>query len=325
MKPLLLHYYITNRCNAKCTFCDIWEETPKKDASTEDVLSNLREAKKAGCKFVDFTGGEPLLNKDLPLFLSEAKKLGFITSITTNCILFPKMAENLSGLIDLLHFSLDADKAELHDKLHGVKSFDKILESISISKQFKLFPDLLFTYTNENIDHFEGVYKIAKKNRLMVILDPVFSLDGKDINTTETHSKALKWARKPGIYLNRAHLKLRTSGGNSLIKPLCKAVSSTLVVLPDNTLALPCYHQRNETIKIKNLTTALKDPRRKVAIKHEGKYPFCHGCHINCYFDPSYSSTLNRYFFSSILSKIEYSFDKYLRYKQKMPSILQLM
>lgn len=321
MKPVLLHYYITNRCNAKCTFCDIWEESPKEDAQVDDVLSNLKDARNAGCRFVDFTGGEPLLNKNLPIFLIEAKKLGFITSITTNCILFPKRATELKGLVDLLHFSMDADNKELHDSLHGVKSFHKILESIKVAKENNLFPDLLFTYTNQNIDHFEGVYKIARKNKLMVILDPVFSFDGKDGNTEETHKKAEYWSKKSGIYLNKAHLKLRKDGGNSLSTPVCRSVESTIVILPNNTLALPCYHLRNESIKIKNLKSALIDPRRKVAIKHEGKYPFCQGCHTNCYFDPSFTFGLNKYFFSSIFSKFSYSVDKYIRYGQKMPSL----
>lgn len=320
MKPVLLHYYITNRCNAKCTFCDIWEEKPKRDAIKENVLENLKAARKAGCKFVDFTGGEPLLHKDLPLFLKEAKKLGFITSITTNAILFPKRANELSGLIDLLHFSLDADNEEMHDKLHGVKSFNRILESIPIAKKNNLYPDLLFTYTNENIEHFSGVYELAKKNKLMVILDPLFSMDGSDLNNKATHLIAQKWAKKSGIYLNKAHLKLREKGGNSLSKPLCKAVSSTLVILPDNNLALPCYHKRNESIKIDNLHDSLQDTRRKVAMKYEGRYPFCLGCHINCYFDPSFTFGYNSYFFLSLISKIQYSTDKYLKYGQKITS-----
>lgn len=321
MKPLLLHYYITNRCNAKCSFCDIWKETNKIDASLQDVLNNLKDARKAGCKFVDFTGGEPLLNKDLPLFLKEAKRLGFITSVTTNCMLFPKRAEELAGLVDLLHFSMDADNAEMHDELHGVKSFSKIIESIEIAKKNNLYPDLLFTYTNNNIDHFDGVYKIAKENKIMVILDPLFSIDEKDLNSSKTHQKALSYAKKPGIYLNRAHLKLRKEGGNSISRPICKAVSSTVVILPDNTLALPCYHLKNEAIKINSLHEALKSTSRKIAMKYEGKYPFCQSCHINCYFDPSYTFGFNKFFFSSIISKLEYSFDKYLRFKQKKPPI----
>ena len=36
-------------------------------------FANLRDAKKAGCRFVDFTGGEPLLHPELPRFLSEPR------------------------------------------------------------------------------------------------------------------------------------------------------------------------------------------------------------------------------------------------------------
>ena len=56
MRPLLLHYYITNRCNAKCRFCSIWSEKPKSDAKIDDVINNLRAARKAGCRFVDLIG-----------------------------------------------------------------------------------------------------------------------------------------------------------------------------------------------------------------------------------------------------------------------------
>ena len=318
-KPTLLHYYLTNRCNAACTFCDIWSEKPKRDANRDDVFNNLKAARKEGCKFVDFTGGEPLMHPNLPLFLKEAKRLGFITSVTTNTILFKKRAFEIDGLIDLLHFSIDGDTKEVHDALHGVISFDKILESIDIAKNYKLFPDLLFTYTDSNIDHFKGVWNIARKNRLIVILDPLFSMDGRDENSITTHKKALEFSKLPGIYLNRAHIKLRNEGGNSTDNPICKAVSSTIVILPDNTLALPCYHHRNETINIKYLADTLKDPRRKVAIAHEGKYPSCDNCNINCYMDPSYTASLSRYTLPSLASKLKYSFDKYLRYRQPLP------
>lgn len=124
MKPLLLHYYITTRCNARCSFCTIWREPSTIDASLPDVVSNLSHAKKAGCRFVDFTGGEPLLNKELPAFLKAAKKIGLITSVTTNCLIFPERAKELAGLIDLLHFSIDADTAELHDAIRGRHSYE---------------------------------------------------------------------------------------------------------------------------------------------------------------------------------------------------------
>ncbi|MCL1946677.1 MAG: radical SAM protein [Chitinivibrionia bacterium] len=318
-KPLLLHYYVTNKCNAKCQFCDIWKEQDADCAKIEDVERNLAAAKKLGAKFVDFTGGEPLLNPDLPKFLEIAKKQKFITSVTTNAILFEKFAEKLSEKIDLLHFSIDGDN-EIHDKIRGVKSYDLVVKSIDIAIKNKLYPDLLFTYTNDNIDYFENVYEIAKKNKLVLILDPVFSTDGKNLLSKETQEKAKKFAKLPAVYLNSAHTKLREKGGNDTKKPVCKAIDSAIVILPDDTLALPCYHKRRVKLKIDgNLKEILKSKDVAQFRKLQGKLKICENCHINCYMDPSYQYCKNMLFFYSILSKLKYSYWKYLIFKRKLP------
>jgi MoaA/NifB/PqqE/SkfB family radical SAM enzyme len=320
VKPLLLHYFITNRCNAACAFCSIWKDLPKTDARPGDVMANLAAAKKAGCSFADFTGGEPLLHNDLPLFLREAKRLKFITSVTTNCICFPERANELSGLVDLLHFSLDADNMALHNKLRGADSFGKVMQSIPAALSNNLAPDILFTYTNDNINSFAGVYELARKNKLMVILDPVFSLDGKDTVTRETHRTALVWAKKPGVYLNRAHIKLRFMGGNKPEGNYCRAASAAIVILPENRLALPCFHHAMEFVPIEgSLKQALGSPQRRDAIKYQGRYPFCEGCHINCYFDPSYCFRPTSLCVRSLLAKISYAYMKYGVYRRKVP------
>ncbi|MBN1578627.1 MAG: radical SAM protein [Chitinispirillaceae bacterium] len=316
MKPILLHYFITNRCNARCRFCSIWSETPKADEAKDDVLRNLKIARHAGCRFVDFTGGEPLLHPDLPLFLAEAKKCGFITSVTTNCILFPSRAEELDGRIDLLHFSLDADTPEVHDTLRGGSSFERVIESIPLALIHHLVPDLLFTYTDDNIDTFEGVYRIARKYRLIALLDPVFSTSGADTVSRPTHLKALRFAAHKGVYLNKAHLSLRFAGGNHLRKSVCRAVDSTIVIIPGSLRALPCFHHRCTFIPLgSELRSAehLPDILTKARLM-QGKYPFCEGCHINCYFDTSYNYLPNRLFFQSLASKFTYIIMKYFIY-----------
>jgi len=319
-KPILLHYYITNRCNARCGFCTIWQQTPKVDARLKDVIDNLRHARIAGCSFVDFTGGEPLLHPHLPDFLKEAKKLGFITSVTTNAMLFKERVSELRGLIDLLHFSIDADTAQLHDKIRGCASYQHVINSIDIAIKNKLYPDLLFTYTPENIDAIEGVWELARNKKLILILDPVFDLRGADRLNLAVHQKALSFSKRKGVYLNRAHLLLRDKGGNRIRDSLCRAVSSTVVILPDNCLALPCYHHRCNTQAINgNLQKLLRSESRRESINKEGKYSFCEGCHINCYFDPTYQFCGGRFLLESIRSKLKYAFTKYLIYRRPLP------
>jgi MoaA/NifB/PqqE/SkfB family radical SAM enzyme len=320
MKPILLHYYVTNRCNSRCVFCSIWKDQPKADAAPADVRRNLSEARTAGCRFVDFTGGEPLLHPHLEEFLAEAKRCGFITSVTTNCISFKDRAKKLRGLVDLLHFSLDGGSEAIHNEVRGVDCFSSVLDSIPAALENRLVPDLLFTYSDRTIDAFEGVYEIARKNKLMVILDPVFTADGPDTVSWETHRKALAFSKRPGVYCNKAHITLRKRGGNHSLAALCKAVSSTVVVLPTNHLALPCFHHAVSTIPIEaSLKEALERPERRKAIDMQGKYPFCEGCHINCYFDPSYLAVGSILYVQSMCAKLSYALTKYLFYKRPLP------
>ena len=319
-KPILLHYYITNRCNSRCTFCDIWKALPKLDAIPADVVTNLKSARNAGCTFVDFTGGEPLLHPDLPLFLKEAKNQRFITSVTTNCIDFPKRVSQLAGYVDLLHFSLDGGTATLHNTIRGTDSFDKVMESIPLALSYNMAPDLLFTYTDENIDSFESAYAIAKKNRLIIILDPVFNCDGPDILLLATHRKARQFSKWKGVYLNPSHLRLRKIGGNNIDNPICKAVTSTIVITPDNCRVLPCYHHAQDELLLNSGLAAVgHSPEEKNWQALQGRDSICEGCHINCYFDPSYLYAGIEWSIPSVLAKARYGWNKYVVYGRKIP------
>jgi MoaA/NifB/PqqE/SkfB family radical SAM enzyme len=177
--PILGHYYITNRCNARCDFCPIWKERPALMADPDNVRRHLTELRAVGVRFVDFTGGEPLLHPRLPDFLAWAKSQHLRTTVTTNCILYPRYAEQLKGLVDFLHFSLDSASPELHDRLRGVPCFHKVMESIDIALSLGEHPDILFTATPETSHQLPKLTELARKHKLMVIVNPLFPLNGR--------------------------------------------------------------------------------------------------------------------------------------------------
>ncbi|MBT8401208.1 MAG: radical SAM protein, partial [Rhodothermia bacterium] len=168
MRPILCNYYVTYRCNAKCGFCDIWEQ-PSPMISLEDAERNLDDLQQLGIRVIDFTGGEPLLHTGLADLLEMAKSRGFLTTVTTNGLLYPKRAAALRGKIDLLHFSIDSSNPHEHDQSRGVRCFDKLMESIDTAVAIGESPDLLFTVTNENYRHLERIYhELALPNKLVL-------------------------------------------------------------------------------------------------------------------------------------------------------------
>src|SRR3972149_9247787 len=164
---LLCNYYVTYRCNAFCEFCHFGVHENFKDtpyAKLEDFKSNVKQLAELGVKFIDLTGGEPLLHKGIHLMAEYAKKMKMQTSITSNGLLYPKFAEKLLGSIDLLHFSLDSPDEEEHNKIRKVDCFNHVFKSIEIAKSLGEYPDVLFTVTNETYKKLPRMHEIAQRN-----------------------------------------------------------------------------------------------------------------------------------------------------------------
>ena len=313
--PVLANYYVTYRCNAKCGFCDIWEQ-PSPLVDLADVRRNLDDLRRLGVRVVDFTGGEPLLHPQLDVLLREAKARGFLTTVTTNGLLYPKRAAALRGLVDLLHFSIDAPYPGAHDRSRGVRCFNRLLESIETAVALGERPDLLFTVTNESYPYLETIYeRFARPNGLVLIVNPVFEYDGLgDALREEVMATLERFARKPYVYLNPAFLTLRRKGGNDPEHPACRAVSTTVVVSPFNELVLPCYHFGLEKRPIEGrLYDLWHSPEVQAMRALEGRHEVCRGCTVNCYFEPSFATDpRSPYFWQSLPSKARYTWTKFV-------------
>ena len=322
---LLCNYYLTYRCNAYCEFChfgfhDNFKNTPY--AKLEDFKSNVKQLVDLGVKFIDLTGGEPLLHKEIDLMAAYAKSLKMQTSITTNGLLYPKFAERLAGNINLLHFSLDSPDEEEHNKIRKVNCYNSVLKSIDIAKSLGEFPDILFTVTNQTYKKLPRMYDLAVKNDLVLMVNPVFSYFGNPGLSNEALDYIEEYVEgKADIYLNNAFIKLRRNGGNNIEDPSCKAVSRVVVISPNNEMILPCYHFGNELIKINKPIKEIRESEKiKYFKKMEGRFDFCKGCTVNCYFEPSFAFPTNLYSILSLPSKFKYSYQKLIKQKLKKSS-----
>ncbi len=283
------------------------------DSLLEDVSNNLPQLKKLGVKFIDFTGGEPLLHPDLGDMLKLAKKHRFYTSVTTNCLLYPERAEELKGLIDLLHFSLDSMDERENDRIRGQGLFASVMRSIELAKSLGEHPDLLFTATSSNFLAIDDLARFAQKQKLMLIVNPVFKYSDQTSITTDALDYLERVGRQKYVYMNRALHQLIRHGGNNRFLPRCRAISSAIVISPQNELLLPCFHHAQLAIPIQNHLVEIIQSHAYQRIKRQqGTFSFCQGCTINCYFDPSFLYELDRYLWLSLVSKAKYAMDKYL-------------
>ncbi len=120
-RPLLVHFEVTMRCNAKCSFCDYW----KTDASAKahELTSFADAARFFNPMLVTFTGGEPTLRHDLEDLVASvagAIRVKYITIITHGGMLTPERAAALwHAGINQFNISLDY-LDERHDAARGI-------------------------------------------------------------------------------------------------------------------------------------------------------------------------------------------------------------
>jgi len=130
--PILVHFEVTMRCNAHCDFCDYWKNGP--DASRSDAESYAEAARYFNPLMITFTGGEPLLRRDLEELVAAvagAIRVRYLALITHGAMLSPERARSL-WKAGLNQFNLSLDFLdERHDKARGIPGLAaKILDTV---------------------------------------------------------------------------------------------------------------------------------------------------------------------------------------------------
>jgi len=140
--PTRITLEITDCCNARCHYCNMWQLKKKKDELTFIQKKKLIKELKSwlGVFKINFTGGEPFLDQRLIELIIYSHRLGVIVSVTTNGLLIEeKMTHRLvkSGLEEI-YFALNGSREETHDGTVGVKgSYEKIMTMIDNFKYYQ--------------------------------------------------------------------------------------------------------------------------------------------------------------------------------------------
>lgn len=178
LAPISTYIAVTHKCMYRCWHCSAsrFMENKNKDMTTEEFLTVVKKIRDLGVGIIGFTGGEPLLRKDLeqaislasaPSNNSEIKGSYAIHSMTlvftTGFGLDLERAQSLkeAGLFGIA-ISLDSVSSDNHDKMRGVDgAFEKAIEAIKNSKRAGLYTMCQTMCTRELLQSGE-IYEIAK-------------------------------------------------------------------------------------------------------------------------------------------------------------------
>ncbi|MBI4447777.1 radical SAM protein [Candidatus Woesearchaeota archaeon] len=155
---------ITRECNLNCSHC-YSKDAQQKDLDTKIIIETLYALKKIGVEKVKYGGGEPLLRKDFLEIFKTTKELGFTTTFASNgSTINESVAAQFKEIgLHKLQLSLDGME-EKHDSFRKRKGlFKKVLESISILKNYSIEVDVATTLTKENYSEMPSLLKLCRE------------------------------------------------------------------------------------------------------------------------------------------------------------------
>jgi MoaA/NifB/PqqE/SkfB family radical SAM enzyme len=152
--PIYASFSITNKCVYNCWHCYI-NSLKEEDLPTEDAIKILRDLQELGVSVITFTGGEPLLRKDIGEIISaiDAEKSSVVL-FTTGHGLTKEKAQELkqAGLFGVI-IGLEHTNKKMEDALRNYDgAYERALEGIKNAKNSGLYIGISTVATKERIN-----------------------------------------------------------------------------------------------------------------------------------------------------------------------------
>ncbi|MFI1522690.1 radical SAM protein [Kitasatospora cineracea] len=333
--------YITFRCNSLCGYCNVWQDDKFKgyhELSLEQACQVLDQLYGLGVRYVDFTGGEPVLHPHIDGIVQYAKSLGMAVEITSNGIRFAKHIETIVPYVDTMNVSLDTLKPERYREIRGVPTLDRALDVISrIGATGSGNLKLICVVTRENVDEVADLLAFAQDNRVAMYFSTMFEyFEGqdtvRDVNRTARGLRLIEQNGKPVtdraaartvapvddviadelmalLYQPFAVLNLHFRKYAEALDPTaptdCYANKRILTVGPDGRLVLPCYHAFDNSLEWDRDLAELVRDEEFVRVRDEevGHRKECRSCTVFPYIGLSFSYRFDKIFLYQALSE----------------------
>jgi MoaA/NifB/PqqE/SkfB family radical SAM enzyme len=164
-KPLWLLAELTYRCPLQCPYCSNPLDLARyrDELSTADWVRVFTEARAMGATQLGFSGGEPLVRKDLTELVAAARGLGYYTNLITSGVGMneSRIRSLKEAGLDHIQISFQASNEELNNYLGGSDSFRHKMEMARLVKAYEYPMVLNVVLHRQNIDYMREILDMA--------------------------------------------------------------------------------------------------------------------------------------------------------------------
>ena len=186
-----LRISVTPRCNFHCAYCDPLTDShpePRGGLSVQDVDNFVRASALLGLDAARFTGGEPLLRKELPQMIDNARATPGVKDIamTTNGTMFRRRhKELLEAGLNRVNISIDALNPSIFRQATGGGDVAQVLDAIDLALELNLHPVKLNAVSMRGINQTElvNLARLSLENPLHVRFIEYMHLNNSDLES----------------------------------------------------------------------------------------------------------------------------------------------
>ena len=158
MAPFTIAWEVTRACAYACVHCraDAQHKRDPNELSTEDSLRLIDRLAEFGRPILVFTGGDPMMRRDLVELITYATQKGLRCSLTPTATALPtreRLEQVKEAGIRRIALSLDAPRPDIHDAFRQVKgSWERTMRILHNAQSVGLSAQVNTTVSKHNLD-----------------------------------------------------------------------------------------------------------------------------------------------------------------------------
>src|SRR5574339_1178680 len=201
--PFTIAWEVTRSCAFACVHCraDAQHRADPCELNTEESLRLIDRLKEFGNPILIFTGGDPMMRRDLFELISYATQKGLRCSLTPTATALPttaRLEKARDAGIRRIALSLDAPRPEIHDNFRQVKgSWQRTMDILHRAQSVGISVQVNTTVARHNVDILEEMIpflqEVGAVQWSLFFLVPTGRAQASNMISAEEHERVFNW------------------------------------------------------------------------------------------------------------------------------------
>jgi len=201
--PFTIAWEVTRACAYACVHCraDAQHVADPHELNTAESLALIDRLAEFGAPILVFTGGDPMMRKDLHELIAYATRKGLRCSLTPTATALPtteRLEQVREAGIRRIALSLDAPRAEIHDNFRQVPgSWQRTMDILHRAQSIGLSVQVNTTIARHNVELLDEmvpfIQEVGAVQWSLFFLVPTGRAQVSSMISPDEHEKVFNW------------------------------------------------------------------------------------------------------------------------------------